>query len=165
MGKRQNPYTQKTISFAPAKRNPSTPQQQAAEVDSGTHSPVPGPSNAGAEDEAAQPEEQEFVHYSGTADWEGFKRSKTGVHRHYRAQCQWCDTIIPGRPDKLREHKNKCTEMSLEIRKRVTKTPKLSDKTVRDQSIIQMFEETERSQEDADYLLAMALITSDIPYK
>lgn len=55
--------------------------------------------------------------------------------------------------------------MSREVRNRVTQKPKLSDKTVRDHSIIKMFEETERSQDDADYLLAMAIITSDVPYK
>lgn len=162
MGKRSNPSTQKTLSFAPAKRKsqPTTPtDQQTADVETVPGSPVPGPSN---EDEGAA---QEFEYYNGSADWEGFKRSKIGVHRHYRAQCQWCDSIIPGRPENLRAHKKTCTEMSREVRNRVTQKPKLSDKTVRDHSIIKMFEETERSQEDADYLLAMAIITSDVPYK
>lgn len=93
------------------------------------------------------------------------KEARSAFTEAYRAQCQWCDSIIPGRPENLREHKKKCTEMSREVRNRVTQKPKLSDKTVRDHSIINMFEETERSQDDADYLLAMAIITSDVPYK
>lgn len=77
MGKRRIPSTQKTLSFAPAKRKsqPTPTDQQTVDVETGPGSPVPGPSN---EDEEAA---QEFVYYNGSADWEGFKRSKIGVHR------------------------------------------------------------------------------------
>lgn len=69
--------------------------------------------------------------------------------------------IIPGRPDKLRDHLKKCTEVPLDVRNRVTQKPELSAKTVRDQSIQKMFAETDRSRENSDYLVGMALITRD----
>lgn len=38
-------------------------------------------------------------------------------------------------------------------------------KPTRNQSLVQLFQEVDRSQDDADYLLAMAIITSVVPYR
>lgn len=57
-----------------------------------------------------------------------------------------------------------CAEMPREIREAVSE-PVTQKQPTRNQSLVQMFKEVDRSQEDADYLLAMAMITSDIPYR
>lgn len=54
--------------------------------------------------------------------------------------------------------------MPREIREAVSE-PVTQKQPTRNQSLVQMFKEVDRSQEDADYLLAMAMITSDIPYR
>ena len=107
---------------------------------------------------------ESFVPYSGSADWMGFKRSSQSVSRHYKAKCNYCESVVDGRPILLRKHKAECTEIPAEMRPpppSETTQPKIS----RNQSIAQMFAEGERSQEDSDYLLGMAVITGDIPYR
>lgn len=61
-------------------------------------------------------------------------------------------------------HKKTCAEKPCEIREAVSE-PVTQKQPTRNLSLVQMFKEVDRSQEDADYLLAMAMITSDIPYR
>lgn len=84
---------------------------------------------------------------------------------HYKATCVSCSTILSGRPPDLRTHKEQCVQMPENVRNTVSATKEPSSKRVAQQTITKCFAETVRSQEDSDYLLGMALITGDIPYR
>lgn len=57
-----------------------------------------------------------FIPYvSETPEWSGFIRSAEGKNRKYRAQCKYCTTVLSGRIETLKSHKQKCLEMPKHI--------------------------------------------------
>lgn len=147
------------MSNKPAKKRKSNLTATA-----GTSSSVPCPDVVDlVEPDNAQELANKFLFYNGGHDWVGFKRSEKAKNRHYRAQCEYCHVELDGRLDVLQKHKQGCSEMPEEIRKTAPTKATISARGARNKSIVEMFTASDRSQDDSDYLLAMALITGDIP--
>lgn len=70
---------------------------------------------------------------------------------------------MAGEPKILRAHKDSCVEMDAVTR--ATQSITSAKPTTTNQSIVGMLEDVTRSQEDSDYLMAMAIITGDVPYR
>lgn len=119
--------------------------------------------NENAEEPAV---EVKYETYIGSKAWEGFKRSTTGSLRHYKARCQYCLVEMNGKPAILNAHRTKCLQTPEEIKKRhQTQCDRVDQPTKKVKSVKDMFGETERSQEDSDYLMGMSIITCDVPYR
>lgn len=115
------------------------------------------------EDDVAVPEGDDGFEWYNAMSWEGFKRSKTHTSRHYRAKCSHClKELARANPDKLRDHRNVCTKWPRDLNRQQSQPPRQVSANNR---IIELFMETEMSQEDSDYLLTMAIITGDISYR
>lgn len=137
-----------------------------------TASSAPSPSTAAssAPVAASLTNEYSFQQYNGSATWVGFLRSKNvnpeSRSRHHKAKCISCGLVVDGRTPNLISHKETCVDMPAETRRlRAADKSYVPPPPTRNQSIVAAFGEVERSQEDSDYLLAMAIITGDIPYR
>lgn len=158
------PSSSKTAANLKRVRTPSPgpSSSKTAATPKRAHLPSPEPQSPPAPTEPAL----KFAQYNGNADWVGFKRSITHKSgRHYSAQCQFCFDVIPGRKSNLLQHKANCVEIPPEDRLQLIPDNQPQIPVSRNQSIIALFAQTERSQENSDYLMAMAIITGDIPYR
>lgn len=136
---------------APSSRNVAMPEDEVVVVDL---EPVPGPSKL------------TFVPYpEGSEDWAGFLRSREHKDRKHKAQCKYCFNVFDGRTPQLRAHKISCLNMPETVKRTcaTVKLPAVLGSTEKVQSILNAFGGSSGVQEESDSLLALFLVTHDIP--
>lgn len=109
-----------------------------------------------------------YVTYTDTTlkEWIGFNRSKAvSAGRHFKAQCIYCKLEgINGRKDALARHKLACTAMH--IKKMVSHEPqKPHNEPPPPKTIPELMIENMELQDRSDWLLSMAIVTSDVSFR
>lgn len=110
-----------------------------------------------------------FVKYNATAnpEWRAFNRSREADsgRRHY-AECRYCKIIISGRLPVMREHVRVCELMDDAVKKLIpVEKEKRPEPAIASKTISELFRNNPTHQEDCDKLLALFVITNDIPFR
>lgn len=115
---------------------------------------------------------ERFINYNGTApEWKHFKRSEVAFSgRKHKGQCKQCGLVIKSAELlKLRSHILNCSELTAEQKAPFQPSVDTGSTIVKvkpaQQTITQILEASSGVQEQSDYLLAMAFVSSDLPYR
>lgn len=116
--------------------------------------------------------DREYAVYVGhnLPEWVGFYRSlDSDKSRRFRAKCMYCkEKNITGRKESLARHKKKCSAMPDSIKLQVTGSATVQPQEKKSQAsttIPELMSNAFDLQQRSDWLLTMALVTGDVPFR